>query len=118
MFGGAWADVVALAGSWLALKKEKATRVSTLRAILAAVLVKRHLRVLQPFLGSVTFFDPNGFHREFFNHFGPGDFMGFPWQGAWWVLIYYGVVMLVGNIGGEELWWRGYVLPRQELAFG
>ena len=26
--------------------------------------------------------------------------------------------MLVFNIGGEELWWRGYVLPRQELAFG
>jgi membrane protease YdiL (CAAX protease family) len=26
--------------------------------------------------------------------------------------------MLVCNIGGEELWWRGYVLPRQELAFG
>jgi membrane protease YdiL (CAAX protease family) len=24
----------------------------------------------------------------------------------------------VCNIGGEELWWRGYVLPRQELAFG
>lgn len=22
------------------------------------------------------------------------------------------------NIVGEELWWRGYVLPRQELAFG
>jgi membrane protease YdiL (CAAX protease family) len=21
-------------------------------------------------------------------------------------------------VGGEELWWRGYVLPRQELAFG
>jgi membrane protease YdiL (CAAX protease family) len=27
-------------------------------------------------------------------------------------------VMLFFNIFGEELWWRGYVLPRQELAFG
>lgn len=27
-------------------------------------------------------------------------------------------MILVCNIGGEELWWRGYVLPRQELAFG
>jgi membrane protease YdiL (CAAX protease family) len=26
--------------------------------------------------------------------------------------------MFVYNIGGEELWWRGYVLPRQELGFG
>jgi membrane protease YdiL (CAAX protease family) len=38
-------------------------------------------------------------------------------RGAWWILFYYAVVMLVCNIGGEELWWRGYVLPRQELAF-
>jgi membrane protease YdiL (CAAX protease family) len=58
------------------------------------------------------------FHHEFFSHFGPQDFMGIPLQGAWWILVYYAVVMLVCNIGGEELWWRGYVLPRQELAFG
>ncbi|PYY12127.1 MAG: hypothetical protein DMG69_02250 [Acidobacteria bacterium] len=38
--------------------------------------------------------------------------------GAWWILIPYVLWMLVFNIGGEELWWRGYVLPRQELAFG
>jgi hypothetical protein len=44
--------------------------------------------------------------------------MGIPLQRAWWILVYYAVVMLVCNIGGEELWWRGYVLPRQELAFG
>ena len=28
------------------------------------------------------------------------------------------LVVLVFNILGEELWWRGIVLPRQELAFG
>jgi membrane protease YdiL (CAAX protease family) len=27
-------------------------------------------------------------------------------------------VVLVFNILGEEFWWRGVVLPRQELAFG
>ena len=27
-------------------------------------------------------------------------------------------VLLFFNIAGEELWWRGVVLPRQELAFG
>jgi membrane protease YdiL (CAAX protease family) len=26
--------------------------------------------------------------------------------------------MLFFNIAGEELLWRGYILPRQELAFG
>jgi hypothetical protein len=25
-------------------------------------------------------------------------------QGAWWILIYYAVLILVRNIGGEELW--------------
>ena len=44
--------------------------------------------------------------------------MGIPLGGAWWVLFYYATVILLFNIGGEELWWRGYVLPRQELAFG
>lgn len=27
-------------------------------------------------------------------------------------------IFLTVNIVGEELWWRGYILPRQELAFG
>lgn len=37
--------------------------------------------------------------------------------GNWPVLLKY-FVMLFFNITGEELFWRGYVLPRQELAFG
>jgi len=28
------------------------------------------------------------------------------------------ILVLFFNIVGEELWWRGYILPRQELAFG
>jgi membrane protease YdiL (CAAX protease family) len=28
------------------------------------------------------------------------------------------VVLLFFNIVGEEFWWRGYILPRNELAFG
>lgn len=28
------------------------------------------------------------------------------------------LIVFVFNILGEELWWRGVVLPRQELAFG
>jgi hypothetical protein len=34
------------------------------------------------------------------------------------IAIYYAVVLLFGNIAGEELWWRGYLLPRQEVASG
>lgn len=43
-------------------------------------------------------------------------FMGIPLKGQWWIAAVY-FVFLVVNIVGEELWWRGYVLPRQELAF-
>ena len=55
---------------------------------------------------------------EFMRHLGPSDFMGFPTKGNWWIVGYYLIVLLVFNIGGEELWWRGYIMPRQELVFG
>ena len=74
--------------------------------------------MLRPTLQSIRLFDASGFYHEFFDHFGPKDFMGIPLHGAWWILVYYAVVILVCNIGGEELWWRGYLLPRQELAHG
>jgi len=118
MYGGNGADLLAVTASWLALWKEKTSQKWMFGAILIAMLVKRYAGLFQPALESIRFFDPSAFHHEFFNHFGPRDFMGIPLQGAWWILIYYAVLMLVCNIGGEELWWRGYILPRQELAFG
>jgi membrane protease YdiL (CAAX protease family) len=111
-------DLLAVAASWLALWKEKTGQKWMFAAILIGIVVKRYASVFEPSLESIRFFDPSAFHREFFNHFGPKDFMGIPLQGAWWILICYAVLILVCNIGGEELWWRGYVLPRQELAFG
>lgn len=44
-------------------------------------------------------------------------FVGVPLKGAWWLL----GVWFVGyffNVVGEELWWRGVILPRQELVHG
>lgn len=38
-------------------------------------------------------------------------------RGRWDIAVLYLVVFFF-NIVGEELWWRGYILPRQELAFG
>ena len=35
-----------------------------------------------------------------------------------WIPFFAATVLLVFNILGEEFWWRGVVLPRQELAFG
>jgi membrane protease YdiL (CAAX protease family) len=45
----------------------------------------------------------------------PGMFMGLSLKGAWWVIAIYGIGW-VFNILGEELWYRGLMLPRQELA--
>jgi membrane protease YdiL (CAAX protease family) len=118
MYGGTWADLFAVAVSWFALWREKTSQKWMFIAVLICTLVKRNAALLQPTLQSVRFFQPSTFYSEFFGHFGPRDFMGIPLQGAWWIPVYYAVVMLVCNIGGEELWWRGYVLPRQELALG
>ncbi len=47
----------------------------------------------------------------------PSEFLGMPLAGNWWIL-----VLLLGSLViatfGEELWWRGYILPRQELVHG
>jgi membrane protease YdiL (CAAX protease family) len=35
-----------------------------------------------------------------------------------WGFIATSLAVLIFNMLGEEMWWRGYILPRQELAFG
>jgi membrane protease YdiL (CAAX protease family) len=45
------------------------------------------------------------------------NFMGAPLKGNWSAAILV-FIMLFFNIFGEELWWRGYILPRQEEAHG
>ncbi len=47
----------------------------------------------------------------------PGAFMGASLKGAWWVLAIY-TLGWVCNILGEEFWYRGVMLPRQELTHG
>ena len=44
-------------------------------------------------------------------------FQGLPLADNWWpVLVYF--VQYAFNVLGEELWWRGYILPKQEKALG
>jgi membrane protease YdiL (CAAX protease family) len=47
----------------------------------------------------------------------PGEFMGVTLAGKWWLPAVY-FIGWVMNIMGEELWFRGYMLPRQEAAYG
>lgn len=44
-------------------------------------------------------------------------FVGAPLEGNWGVFILYSILLFF-NIFGEELWWRGVILPRQELVHG
>ena len=47
----------------------------------------------------------------------PAEFLGVQLRGNWGMGLWY-VVILSLNIVAEEFWWRGYVLPRQELVHG
>jgi membrane protease YdiL (CAAX protease family) len=44
-------------------------------------------------------------------------FAGFTVQGNWWLLGLY-LVLFFLNVVGEEILWRGYLWPRQELTHG
>jgi membrane protease YdiL (CAAX protease family) len=45
------------------------------------------------------------------------DYIGAPLKNNWGVAVLF-FITLFFNIGGEELWWRGYILPRQEKKHG
>lgn len=45
------------------------------------------------------------------------NFIGAPLNGNWAVVLLF-FIALFFNIFGEELWWRGYILPRQEKVHG
>ncbi len=71
-------------------------------------------------LGSLPAFAPHPvFPRELtpeaLSGLVPGAFMGMGLKGAWWVLGVYALGWAF-NILGEELWYRGFLLPRQEQS--
>ena len=76
------------------------------------------------YLASLPFLAPPDFLPDVLNpnKAVPGmaitHFMGVELRGAYWVMIVYFVFLTVFNILGEELWFRGYLLPRQELTWG
>jgi membrane protease YdiL (CAAX protease family) len=74
------------------------------------------------YLAEIPFFSP---HPVFAPEFGPGgvnahvpgELMGMQLHGQWWIVFVF-FLGWVFNVFGEEFWFRGYLLPRQEKAFG
>ena len=46
-----------------------------------------------------------------------GKLYGFEIKGNWWLILIH-LVILIFNVVGEEFWFHGYLLPRQELTHG
>ena len=74
------------------------------------------------FLAAIPFFTPPPLLPDLLDphqaiDLPPVAYMGVPLRGNSWVIVLY-AVSLLANILGEELLWRGYLLPRQELVLG
>ena len=68
--------------------------------------------------GGVHFYDQPAGYTAFMNSLTDGQTQVFGRPFTWGLFFYFTAGLFVFNILGEELWWRGYILPRQELVFG
>ena len=70
-------------------------------------------------LASIPFFAPHpAFPQDFVTgSVVPGMLFEMPLKGQWWLIPIYFIGWFL-NIAGEEFWYRGWMLPRQEAAFG
>jgi hypothetical protein len=91
---------------------------------IVAPFVQRPFELLEPWFPRVRLYTPPSefvsfLQQQVFSVYAPhGSFLGIPLRGDWWVAAYYFAFLIVLNVLGEELWWRAYVLPQQEVAHG
>ena len=100
---------------------EKVDWLWTVAMLLFAALSLALLSFTQPILKTIPFFAP---HPKFpadmvdtAKNLTPGVLFGMPLRGQLWLIVVYFLGWLL-NIVGEEFWYRGWMLPRQEIAFG
>jgi membrane protease YdiL (CAAX protease family) len=123
MFGGSYANLISFIVVLIALCFDRTrNRNHKLRAALGITLFLALTWLIwqtRPFFSGIILHTLPISLREFLAHLTDSrSFMGIPLHHRWWIAVYYGFVLLFGNIAGEELWWRGYLLPRQEAADG
>ena len=102
-------------------RMEKADWFWTLAMIIFAIISLFALSFTQTILKSVAFFSPHPAFPpdmvDMANKLTTGVLFDMPLQGKWWLVGVYFIGWVL-NIFGEELWYRGWMLPRQEIAFG
>jgi hypothetical protein len=122
MYGGKFSVALAFGLAFVALTSEKhrggKSILRTITGVGVFLAVSWSLWQAKPWLAHLPLHSEPAALRDFLAQFATDTFMGIPLRGNWWVAPYYAVVLVLGNVAGEELWWRGYLLPRQELAHG
>ncbi len=73
---------------------------------------------IAPLFDGVRFFNAPKEFGEVMSGLQTGVFDNMRMHGRWDVFIGMTLSLFVFNILGEELWWRGIILPRQEVALG
>jgi membrane protease YdiL (CAAX protease family) len=94
----------------------------TLILILVVLVTYFGLTSASKWLASFKLFAPHpGFPPEMspegVSNLKQGVLFGMTLKGKWWIVIAYFIGWVL-NILGEEFWYRGWMLPRQEVAFG
>lgn len=93
----------------------------TLAMLLFSVAFLSALSFTANWLKQVPFFSPHPVFppdmTDMANNLTPGVLFEMPLRGEWWLVGIYFLGWFF-NIAGEEFWYRGWMLPRQEVAFG
>jgi membrane protease YdiL (CAAX protease family) len=102
-------------------RMEKVDWIWTLAMIVLSVVFLAALSFTTKLLKSIPLFSPHPLFPpdmvDMANNLTQGILFDMPLQGQWWLIAVYFIGWFL-NIAGEELWYRGWMLPRQEVAFG
>jgi len=101
-------------------KLDKGDWIWVVAMLVFAILSFAALSFTTNILKTILLFSP---HPEFppdmtdmANNLTPGVLFEMPLQGKWWLAVVYFIGWFL-NVTGEEFWYRGWMLPRQEVAF-
>lgn len=93
----------------------------TLAMIVVSIVFLTSLSFTSTLLRSIPLFSPPSLYPSDLvdptKNLTQGVLFEMPLRGKWWLTIVYFIGWLL-NVVGEEFWYRGWMLPRQEVAFG